>query len=505
MDLSMLGLYSATRGLSAAQQALNTVGHNIANANTEGYSRQRVTMSPTTPFTAAGFNTPIGLGQLGSGVQIDTIRRMRDEFLDLQIRQETSLLGQDQATYDVVTQIEGLFAEPSDTGLSKVLDNFFNSWQELSLNPESAASRGVVRERALTLVAALTDLEKNLNQIRGEIDQQIKTRVNDVNAYLKDIAELNDKIADAQVTGVSPNNLLDQRDLVLEKLSKLVDVQVNRHEDGRMWVYLNGRALVEGNTVTPLSTAPNAEGPFSDVLYQGQPLVAGSMIGSLGSLMRARDQIIGRSAFLPPVAGVNSDGVLGQIDKLANAVVQRVNALHRAGTVVDNSTSPPTMVPSNEDFFVHSSDPMATAVGAGAIALNPLIANGTAGLAAIATGSPTATGPGDNGTAIAIARLRVSTANGATLGSAVSFEDYYRNFLAALGIQGQASERNLANKGALIEHLNARRQENSGVNLDEEMADMVRYQHAYQASARVLNTFDQLLDTIINGLGRVGR
>ncbi len=492
MDYSLLGINAAVRGMAAAQTSLNTMGHNVSNANVEGFSRQRVNVSPASPIPTPGFNTPVRLASLGSGTQINGINRLRDEFLDLQVRRENATLGANEAFSQNVTLIEDIFHEPSETGLSKLMDEFFNSWHTLTSNPEAPGVRAVVRDQAATLANALNDASHRLNTQRKELDDQVKNALTDINLFTTQVAQLNVQIAEVQVGGGSANQLLDQRDLLLEKVSKLVKLQTVQHEDGKVWLYLDGRALVAGNIQTPLEFRPNGEGGYSDVMFEGSVVPQSKIGGQVGALMQLRDDIIGRERFRPavPVLPDSPNGILHRIDTLANQLAQEVNALHRAGSLTYGTVS-------GLDFFVNRINPASTTMGAGQISVNPDIMNGTAGLDLIATGGTPSTGPGDTATSKAIAALR----NKATMSATATFEDDYRNFLASLGVLGQSADRMVTNQGEVLHHLAQRKEEVSGVNMDEEMADMVRYQHAYQASARALNAFDEILDRIINGLG----
>jgi len=491
MDFSLLGINAAVRGMTAAQTALNTMGHNVANANTEGYSRQRVNVSAASPLPTPGFNTPVRIASIGAGTQVNGINRLRDEYLDLQVRRENATLGANEAFAEHVKLIEDIFHEPSETGLSALLDEFFNAWHTLTSNPEAPGVRAVVRDQAATLANALNDASHRLNTQREEIDGQIRNAATDINLFASQIAQLNVQIAEVQVGGGSANQLLDQRDLLLEKMSKLIKVQTVQHDDGKVWVYLHGRALVAGNIQTPLEVRPNGEGAYSDIVFDGDVVDQKEIGGSIGALLELRDQIIGRDRYRPtaPVLPDTPNGILHRLDSLANQLAQEVNALHRSGSLTDGT-------PSGRDFFVNFRTGAST-MGAGQIAVNPDIMNGTAGLELIATGGTPSSGPGDTTIAKAIAALR----NKATMGPTATFEDDYRNFLAALGVTGQSAIRMVKNQGEVLNHLSQRKEEVSGVNMDEEMADMVRYQHAYQASARALNTFDEILDRIINGLG----
>ncbi len=492
MDYALLGINAAVRGLASAQTALNTMGHNVANANTEGYSRQRVNVSAAVPIPTPGFNTPTRLASLGSGTQINGINRMRDEYLDLQVRRENATLGANEAIAKNVVLIEDVFHEPSETGLASVMNEFFNSWHTLTSNPESPGVRAVVRDQAAALANAFNDASQRLTTQRRELDFQVRNALTDINVFTKQIAQLNDQIAEVQVGGGSANQLLDQRDLALEKMSKLIKVHTVQHEDGKVWVYMNGRALVAGNIQTDLGFQPSDEGAYSDVTFEGNVVPQAETGAAVGAMLQMRDDIIGRPRFRDaiPVLPDSPNGILHRIDTLANQLAQEVNALHRAGSLTDGTVS-------GKDFFVNMGDPLSSTMGADKISVNPDIMDGTAGLAQIATGGTPSSGPGDTVTSKLIAALR----NKATMSATATFEDDYRNLLAGLGVMGQSANRTVSNQGEVLNYLFQRKEETSGVNMDEEMADMVRYQHAYQASARALNAFDEILDRIINGLG----
>lgn len=492
MDYALLGINAAVRGLASAQTSLNTMGQNVANANTEGYSRQRVAVSTAGVIATPGFNTPVRITSLGNGTHVDGINRMRNDFLDTQIRRESAVLGANEALAEAVTLIEDVFHEPSETGLASLMDQFFNSWHTLNSNPESPAVRAVVRDQSAALANAFNDAANRLITQRGELDAQIKNDLVDVNNFTRMIADLNMQIAEATYAGGSPNHLLDQRNLALEKLSKIVKIETVEHGDGKVWVSMQGRVLVAGHLQTELTVRPNAEGPYSEILFEGNVVPPEHIGGRIGALVHLRDEVIGRERYRPaaPALEDTPNGILHRLDTLANQLAQEVNALHRNGSRTDG-------VLNGIPFFVNRVDPLQATMGAASIEVNPVIMNGLAGLQEIAAGSNPPTGPGDSSTANAIAALRSRP----TMGGTATFGEDYRNFVSSLGVMGQSSQRIAKNQGEVLHHLFERQQETSGVNMDEEMADMVRYQHAYQASARVLNTFDEILDRIINGLG----
>lgn len=506
MDYSLFGLGAAARGMAAAQAALNTIGNNLANANTEGYSRQRVDQQPVPSVSIVSFNTPVSLAQLGGGVSVREITRMRDGFLDIKIHQENAVHGNNETLYKQIAQVEQAFQEPSEFGLASVMTKFFNSWDQLAVNPESSAARSEVRAQGMALANTMNGLNRTLTRMRAEQDSQIQRAASDINGLSEQISALNQLIIQSSVDGVTPNNLLDQRDLAIEKLSKIVNIQTQTSDDGKILVYLKGRALVDADRASLLTVQPNAEGSYSDVVYRGQAIDPKEMGGSLGALFRLRDEVIGRNAAearpAAPALPDTETGLLYQLDVLANELAQKVNAHHRSGTDLNGAQN-------GQNFFANNnaataSDP--TFIGLGGLMVDAAIqADVPPGLNKIVAGRGGAPlpGPGDNTIAQRIASARAETADlvrSPEFGATETLNDYYRRFLSNLGVVGQAAERNATNQTKLIEHLQAQRESVSGVNFDQEMTDMVRYQHAYNASAKVISMFDQMLDRLINGV-----
>lgn len=522
MDYTLMGLGSAYRGMAAAQAALNVMGNNVANANTEGYSRQRVEMAATPSIQLVAMSTPVSLAQIGNGVDIQQIHRLRDDFLEQKVRAETSTLGAYTTIQEQVNIIESQFQEPGDSGLSSVMTKFFNSWDELAAAPESSAARSLVREQGNALVNTLNTLDRNLNRLRVEADQMVTQKVAEVNDYLRQIASLNVQIAQTRVMGAEGNALMDRRDTVLEKLSGLLNIQTMNQADGKVFVYLQGRGLIDSDTDRPeeLTTKANEEGKFRDVEFRGLGVDRRVLGGSLGALIQVRDEIIGRNkaearpAF--PALADTPEGMLYQLDELANKFAQKVNAWHEVGVGIQGSTG---------NAFFANNDGQASDqayMGAGNLIVDLAIQNGFKGLDLIAAGhpvgmdadgnplvdaggNPVLPGPGDNGIAQKIAAIRaemwkqegLNTPNGT---ETVTLNDFYRSFLSNLGVTGQVADRTARNQTAVLDQLNTQRESTSGVNLDQEMSDMVRYQHAYNASAKVISMFDQMLDRLINGV-----
>ena len=553
MDYGLYGLGIAYRGMVASQAALNTIANNLSNANTEGYSRQRIEAAPAPSTLVQSMGTGISLSQLGGGVDVRRIIRNRDEFLDVRMRAEISDEGYASTLKQQINFLETQFQEPGPNGLGSVINSYFSAWDQLSVNPESSAARSEVRQIGLSVANTFRSLYENINRMRIEADSEIQNGIVEVNSYIDQVVTLNKEIAATRTLGSEPNALMDRRDLLVEKMSRLVNVQTSVQEDGKMFVFLGGRALVDGDKAEHLEQIPSAENTLLDVSYRGEAIPGEGLGGRLRALLEMRDQVIGRSALATRLSadrvgevqgGVakkgledTPDGILYQLDTLANEFANRVNTLHVYGSPLDpnfNRPDPaknglPTAIPSNgllsDDqlqtalsgdfkpniFFQNAATkPGSTKlpsrpgfIGAGQIDVAADILAGNAGLNRIAAGKPrdlttgADPGPGDNGTAKQIALLRSTPMFGTTT---ETLGDRYRTFLSDLGVKGQFTERMATNQENLIEHLKSQREQTSGVNFDQVMSDMVRYQHAYNASAKIINMLDQALDKLINGM-----
>ncbi|MCX7695935.1 MAG: flagellar hook-associated protein FlgK, partial [Caloramator sp.] len=225
----MSGLFNtfnvAKRGMQAQQTSLHVVSHNIANANTEGYSVQRANLKTTTPFGMPSLTTSAEPGQIGTGVKVDSITRSRDEFLDFYIRKETSTLENYKAREQFLSQIETVFTEPSDTGIGTLLTRFWDAWQGLATNPESSTSRELVRSNATALCEGIRHNYTQLEDIESSVSDLIQNQVFEVSSMLKQIADLNEQIKAVTIGGKNPNDLMDRRDLLLDKISERFSIK----------------------------------------------------------------------------------------------------------------------------------------------------------------------------------------------------------------------------------------------------------------------------------------
>ena len=463
MPSVFLGLNIALRTMQASQQGLETTSHNIANANTPGYSRQEALMAATRPYTVPTLGGYPSAGQVGTGVEVILMQRYRDAFMDLQVRLETQGLNLAIAERETLRQIEMVLPEPSDTGLSKLLERFWNAWSDLSNEPQELAFRSVVRQQASNLCSALNNAYQQLDDLQHNLDRQIGLKVQEINKIGEQIAALNMEIQKVQITGNRPNDLIDQRDVLLDRLAVLTDMSYRESENGVVSVYIGGTALVFDFNAYQLVAGLDGE-----IRWAADPPGAPSVTisgGELGGILRGKDAVMAKK---------------DELDQLANALREAVNSVHRQGVGLNNSTG--------IAFFVGH--------GAYDIALSDEI---LADLENIAAANSTDS-PGDGSCATAIAALRSETLAG--LGATAG--EFHSALIAQLGADTKALDDMATNLDALVQHLERQRDTVSGVSLDEEAANLIRYERAYQAAARVMTAMDEMLDRLINGTGLVG-
>lgn len=485
MTSTFFGLEIVRRGLQAQQRALDVTGHNVSNANTPGYTRQDAVMATTGPYPLPGMNVPAGAGQVGTGVEIAEIRRLRDGFLDLQYRGENEALGYWEARWDAIQKVETILNEPSDSGLSKVYEQFWQSLEDLSKNPESMAARSTVLERGKALAETFNYLDTQLKTLQNDIDSNIKVKVDEVNSFARQIADLNLQIQKIEVGGQRANDLRDKRDLLLDQLSKDIHIQVREDASGMVQVSIGGRLLVDGDRIDELAVMTTQVGSdyFYRVVWKADKQYAQVTGGIVRGLIEMRGYLDeeGKTTGLVSI-------IRNELDNLAKEFATQFNLQHAQGFDLNGNKG--------SNFFIIN-DPNSTTFSAGNITVNPeLDLNEIA--AAANSGDP-----GDGGNALALAQLlKQEKIDG--LGS-TTFEDYYQAAIGELGVQGQQAKRMAENQQLLVSQLDSNRQEVSGVSLDEEMVNMIRFQHAYSAAARVITAIDEMLGVIIERMGVVGR
>lgn len=466
MRTPFMGIEIGKRALMTQQTALEVIGHNIANVNTPGYTRQEALLAPTDPYMSIG-----NAGAVGTGVTVTDIRRIRDAFIDMQNRTETKNLGRYETMSSVLEEIEVILNEPSDSGIRSVLDMFWASMQELSANPESQSVRTTVRERAISLTSTINHIWTQLNDLQLNVDESIRTKVNEVNTYAKQVAELNLEITRAKAAGNRPNDLLDRRDLILDQLAKLADIRVTEDSAGWVRVTVGGVPIVESHGECQLGVQNGPSG-FAQIVYPPTGTEVPISSGVIDGYRRMRDETIAQ--------------LKTQLDTLAQSLVTEMNAQHALGF----------------DFNGQPGGAFFTGNNAVTIAVDPAIVGDVALIAASSTGQV-----GDGANAVAMAQLKQKLTMAMDPAGPVNatWDDYIREFTAQIGIQAQDATRLAENEDLLVAEIENRKQMVSGVSLDEEMTNMIRFQHAYEAAARLITVADEMLDTLINRTGMAGR
>ncbi|PKM88331.1 MAG: flagellar hook-associated protein FlgK [Firmicutes bacterium HGW-Firmicutes-12] len=483
MRSTFFGLNIGISALQAQQRALDVTSHNIANANTEGYSRQSVIMGTNKPIKTSE-------GYVGTGVNIQEIRRIRDQFVDTQIRNENKVLGEWETKSDILSKIELIINEPSESSLRSVIDEYWASWQQLSKSSENTAARGLVVQNGINLVDTFSHMDRLLSELQTDINSGIQSTVNELNSLSNQIVNLNDQIVKAELGGVKANDLRDRRELLVEQLSELLPLDIVEDQTGAITITGGGATLVSGSYAGHMGFSADVMDPTQAELqwinsYTGNTI--GSVTvngGKLKGYLDMRDKQI--------------DGMKEQFSNLAERIAEEVNALHSAGSGLNNTTG----LEPGLDFFVKKD--LTQPFSANNIAVNQELIDDSNKVAA-STASPVI--EGDSSNALAIAQLdNKLTMNPAATGNyTATFDDFYTTIVSQLGIVTQEAERMYDNQTLLVEQLVNRRASVSGVSLDEEMANMIKYQHSYTAAARIINTMDEMLDLIVNRLGLMGR
>lgn len=464
----------ARKGLTANLAGLNVTGHNIANVNTEGFSRQRVDLQTSLPI-----KFPPGI--FGTGVDVGGVNRMRNELIDRQFRRQNEDMGTFEVAERILKQLETIFNEPSETGgIRKLLSKFFDDFQELASEPESATMRTVVRESATVLVESLQRFDQQMtilsNDIGGELDQD----VNQVNELADKIAGLNVKISALKNVGESPNDLMDDRDRAINQLSKLINIHYNESSSGAINIAAGNRSLVsDGLAVSIFRTVTTNDNGNLITTITGEsddiPLVVNR--GEIQSLLNVRDTTIPKYR--------------EKMDQLISHLISTVNSLHKNGVGLRGSSP---NYPIDNNFF--------TGTDTGSIGLSDEVKRDIKNIASSeriesvdSSGNVTVTGePGNNKIALEIARLKttmVMESNTAT------YDDFLSGVVGSLGIEAKDATDRQQNQKNIITQLQNLQDSYSGVSLDEEMTKLIQFQRAYQASARVVTVVDDLFQTLL--------
>lgn len=456
MTPTFLGINTALSGLEAQQLAMDVTGHNIANASTPGYSRQQVGMATTDPLLMTGV-----AGELGTGVTVGSITRAHSDFVQQQITYQNGQQSQQQAMSDALSQVSQLFNDPSDHGFSSLLSAFFTSWQQLANNPADASMRAAVVSSGANLASGFNSLSTSLQQMQQQQDQQVGGLVQQVNTLVGQIATVNQQIIGVAAQQQTPNDLEDKRDTLVNQLSSLIDVSTTTAPNGTITISLQGGgALVQGISSFSLATIADPRHPgFSAVTFAGQQTPVAISGGQLGGVLAVRDSVLG--------------GQLSALDTLAGNVIGAVNNIQSAGYGSNGATG--------IAFF--------TGTTSGTIAVNPTLVADPSNVAA----SAVANEPGDGSNALKMAQLQETPPAGGT----VTLQQQYSMMVSQLGANAQQAQSNVQTGSLVLQQLGAQQASVSSVSLNEEAANLIQYQTAYEAAGRVISIMSQSINDLI--------
>lgn len=456
-------------GLFASQNGIHTSGQNIANVNTENYSRQRTSFETMPPEV-------IRNGQLGSGVQLESVTRQIDQLTENQIIQQRSTLGEFNAQSSVLQQIEMFFNENNGSSLGESMDQFFNSWRDLTNNPSDINQRMEVLERGEELASTFHKDFNHIFDTQLALNEEISGRIDQINQMVEEISTLNVMIHGSEVLPSNANDLRDKQDLLVKNLGEMVNLDTFYDEKGFLSILTGqGIPLVVGADYNTLEAHPGTNGMME--IHHIRPngvetdITNDLQSGELAGIIYVRDQIL--------------EDYKTQINELAFEMVQQVNTIHQTGYDLDSNT--------NTDFFANL---LGVTNAARDIDLSITVLDNPDGIAASATldllGDVV---PGDNQVALQLSDMQYAlTMNGGN----DTFNESYRNLIYQIGHEKLANENYIEVESAKMTQLENFREAVSGVSLDEEMVNIIQFQRAFEANSKVITTTDQMLQVVLS-------
>lgn len=622
MANSFAGIEIGKRSLMAHSTQIQTAGHNISNADTEGYSRQRVIVKSFEPIYRPDLERAMVPGQIGQGCDVESINRIKDELLESRIVEQKNVESYWETRDKYYSMIESVYNEPNDVSVRTNMDKFWQGWQELSTYPESDAARLAVVVRGQTLTNSIQQQYKSLRGIGDQINGDIEAVVKQVNDLSRQIASVNGEIVRSKGLGDNPNDLMDRRDLLVEKLSSLINVTVTQKDPDEFMVHIDGQIIVQGSLARQIETVGQLDNNgYGKLMWSDTKLDAEFHGGTLGALVELRDKdirteiqslntmalnfadlvndvhrnAIGKNnttgldffvqhdfvenvngnydrngdgvedtSYIFRMTGTNAlkmqeqiglsgtmtiNGASGNIDvayfstDTVEDVINRINDsngevkayLDRNSCLVLKATSSKGM--ENPDFVIrhvedsgmfltgysgilqgsgadnaydfnraNAVDVLAGAQFAVSPVLNPsayievngLIQNDVSSVAAAFKNSQGFAEPSDGRAAVEMAAIRNTKI---MIGSQRTFDDYFADTITNVGLKGEQAQNQLATQNKIMGDLRDLRDSISGVNIDEELADIIKFQHGYNVAAKFISVQDELLDTLINRLG----
>lgn len=464
------------RSLQAYQAAMNTTGQNIANVNTDGYSRRQVeiTSDRTSP---GGLNVGVvGREALGVGSSVQDIRRVKDRLLSRAHRDAQTGHAQAEEEHRLVSNVEGVFPTAEGASLSDQLSSFWNSWEQLANYPTDRTVRQGVLSKAQTLSSTIRRIDRGLERIRTETKAQIQNGVEDANELFEEIADLNAKISAGSATGAEDLEAKDERDRLLDELAQKLPIEVQEREN-EFAVLVDGKTVVQGDKYSTLSA--DTSGQTATVTFDDANVdfdYSGDKVGELGARLQVLNDTI--------------DDTQSRLDSLSQSIVQEVNAIHNGANTSPHKSGPDTSFEMDGttaagDFF----DP--TGTDAGSIAVHTDIVNDPTRIAS----SDTTGDAGNNQVALALAGLR--DANLAGIGSDQP-NDFAADLLSDVGAQVQSARTRADAESTAAEHVKALKEGTEGVSLNEEMTHLIEYQQAFAASARIVQNARRMSETLMS-------
>lgn len=488
MSSTFLGIEMSRRGLQANRLALEVTGHNVANAGTEGYTRQEAVFIASAPLSYPVTGTIPG--QVGTGVEVDRIRRIRNEYLDQQVWEASATHSYWQQNTETLLKVESAFPEPAAPGIQNALVDFYNNWQELNNTPQDPGLKSVIWESAGQLT---TLFNQSFSQLKA-IDETIavysdgiltggsmQDMVSDINSLVGQVAELNTSIVRSINLGAEPNDLMDKRDLLLDRLSEYGPLNATIVTDGTkagtVTLTFLGQDILKENNIPASLSVKILNDPGAPVSYLAGNTEA-VLVFNAGT---STEKQVNLTTF---DNGINK-GALAGLESARQKNLSYIDMLNRLAVSIGdeiNSLEPvkDTALTGSKDFFTYGSDPGKAALNFDLSALVKKDANQI-----------------DGTKALAVANTRYEKA--ADIGG-VTFEQYYRQIMSGIGAGLEYSAQRVENQEAIREQLFNIRESAGGVNLDEELTRMVQYQHSHAAVAKVMSTMDEMLDLLINRL-----
>lgn len=455
------------RAIMTQTQALKVTGDNISNVSTPGYSRKRLELKSTIHAKDQDFSV------------LET-RRIRDQFIDKHLRNEYQSYGSWDMKSQLYSQVESVFLEPSESGLKSILGEFWNSWEDLSNNPENLTSRGMVIQRGDSLAQNLNRIDSQIKDIRKTTDSYINDRIEQVNDKASQIAYLNSQIQFKEASGQEASSLRDHRDQLIDQMSKLININVVERNNGTSAIYVGGRAIVDESKFNSLKeTKSTLDGMVvTNIKWEDDGSRVDITNGEIAGLMEVRDEII------PDLST--------KVNRLAETLINSVNELHKTGYGLDGVTGRNFFSGTDASNIKINDDPVTG------------IKNNPERVASSKNGEI-----GDNEIALSIAQLSdikvtpsgTEIPDSDTNPDALNISRYYSDMVNSLGTSTQHASTMLDNSQMLVADYEEYRESVSGVSLDEETAELIRLQRAYESAAKFMSVVDEMLQTIVN-LGR---